>query len=392
MSSACRPIELPKQCNGENISYYSDQPYEPLSLLAIELVFEILEKSSDCWNTIQPVVCSMMFPKCETVDGVDRLLLPTRGMCEDSVKACGAFYNSSSYPEFLKCDEKFPSECDNETHELATRNRLTEGRVYIKFLEELKCNALLKTEFGRTLFEIAKKLVQLTWSIFTLMVVNALTLLMNLMNVNRNFTIFFCAFCCIFSCLGWFALIFSDFTYAVICQFWNEILFASVVYYLSPGVKILCAFWLFLIICKLLKNSFGNLESLQEYYIKQFISSYTFDCGVLFIISLLFIELFNAIRTTNLSNDDFVTDRKFYLLSGGLIIGFAKGYMILEGIKKLAANTIETVDMLVVRRIIFMKKISLILTLESCVVWCAVILTDAFVPKSFDGKLSGLEM
>lgn len=122
--SVCEELEYTKQCFGQNIpypsttldltKYYSqDQSLEKL------ISFQALRHVPKCWNVIQPFLCAVFFPKCEKINGKDMVYLPSLEMCKITMEPCKILYNSSYFPDFLKCNEtNFPSKCNNDVREM----------------------------------------------------------------------------------------------------------------------------------------------------------------------------------------------------------------------------------------------------------------------------------
>ncbi|XP_073826630.1 smoothened, frizzled class receptor isoform X2 [Musca autumnalis] len=72
-----------------------------------------------CWAVIQPFVCAVLAPKCENINGEDMVYLPSLEMCRLTLEPCRILYNTSYFPEYLKCNEThFPSKCNNDVREM----------------------------------------------------------------------------------------------------------------------------------------------------------------------------------------------------------------------------------------------------------------------------------
>ncbi|XP_005186442.2 protein smoothened isoform X1 [Musca domestica] len=72
-----------------------------------------------CWAVIQPFICAVLAPKCENINGDDMVYLPSLEMCRLTLEPCRILYNTSYFPEYLKCNEThFPSKCNNEVREM----------------------------------------------------------------------------------------------------------------------------------------------------------------------------------------------------------------------------------------------------------------------------------
>ncbi|XP_023296961.2 protein smoothened [Lucilia cuprina] len=72
-----------------------------------------------CWSVIQPFLCAVFTPKCEHINGEDMVYLPSLEMCRITLEPCRILYNTTYFPEFLKCNEThFPSKCNNDVREM----------------------------------------------------------------------------------------------------------------------------------------------------------------------------------------------------------------------------------------------------------------------------------
>lgn len=80
------------------------------------LLYKYLRYIPKCWAVIQPFLCALYMPKCKN-DTVD---LPSREMCKITLGPCKIFYNTTIFPELLRCNDErlFPSKCKNVIHEL----------------------------------------------------------------------------------------------------------------------------------------------------------------------------------------------------------------------------------------------------------------------------------
>lgn len=68
---------------------------------------------------LQPFLCAVFAPKCERIRNRDMVYLPSLEMCRITMEPCRILYNTSFFPEFLKCSESiFPSKCNNDVREM----------------------------------------------------------------------------------------------------------------------------------------------------------------------------------------------------------------------------------------------------------------------------------
>lgn len=113
-----------KSCFGQNIPYemtsmeltnfYSqDETLEKLHS------YKALSHVPKCWSVIQPFLCAVLLPKCENINGIDMVYLPSLEMCKITMEPCKILYNTSFFPNFLKCNDSiFPSKCNNDVREM----------------------------------------------------------------------------------------------------------------------------------------------------------------------------------------------------------------------------------------------------------------------------------
>lgn len=81
--------------------------------------YEALRNIPKCWAVIQPFLCAVFVPKCENITNRDMVYLPSLEMCRITLEPCRILYNTTFFPEFLKCNETlFPSKCNNDVREM----------------------------------------------------------------------------------------------------------------------------------------------------------------------------------------------------------------------------------------------------------------------------------
>uniref|UniRef100_U5EP59 Putative smoothened n=1 Tax=Corethrella appendiculata TaxID=1370023 RepID=U5EP59_9DIPT len=81
--------------------------------------YQALRYVPKCWSVIQPFLCAVYAPKCEKINGRDMVFLPSLEMCKITLEPCRILYNTSYFPEFLKCNETFfPPKCNNDVREM----------------------------------------------------------------------------------------------------------------------------------------------------------------------------------------------------------------------------------------------------------------------------------
>lgn len=123
-TSKCEDLQYTETCFGQNLPYqstsndltnYLSQGYSLEQLHS----YQQLRHIPKCWSAIQPFLCAVFFPKCEKINGVDMIYLPSYEMCKITMEPCKILYNSTFFPDFLKCNESiFPSKCNNDVREL----------------------------------------------------------------------------------------------------------------------------------------------------------------------------------------------------------------------------------------------------------------------------------
>lgn len=122
--SKCEELKYTRQCFGQNISYQSTTldltNYISQQQTLDELIsFQALQYVPKCWQVIQPFLCAVFFPRCETINGVNMVYLPSLEMCKITREPCRILYDSGFFPDFLKCNEtNFPKSCKNDAHEM----------------------------------------------------------------------------------------------------------------------------------------------------------------------------------------------------------------------------------------------------------------------------------
>lgn len=79
-------------------------------------LYQVLRYIPKCWAVIQPFLCSLYMPKCDN----GQVDLPSKEMCRIILNPCKILYNTTFFPEFMKCEDQrlFPSKCKNDVHEL----------------------------------------------------------------------------------------------------------------------------------------------------------------------------------------------------------------------------------------------------------------------------------
>ncbi|KAJ6646366.1 Protein smoothened [Pseudolycoriella hygida] len=179
--------------------------------------YEALRNIPKCWAVIQPFLCAVYVPKCENIGNRDLVYLPSLEMCRITLEPCRILYNTTFFPEFLKCNETlFPSKCNNDVREMkfnATGNCLLplvptdSSTSYYKDIEGcgIQCKDPLYTD------DEHRQINKLNaWGASLCLVCNLfsiITFLIDWQNANKYpaLIIFYINFCFLINCLGWLA-------------------------------------------------------------------------------------------------------------------------------------------------------------------------------------------
>ncbi|XP_055858335.1 protein smoothened isoform X2 [Episyrphus balteatus] len=119
----CEKLQF-KTCFGANIPYTQTSldltDYDNQQQIMDRLKnYEALKHVPRCWAVIQHFLCAVFAPKCETINNQDMVYLPSLEMCKITLEPCRILYNTSYFPEFMKCNETlFPSKCNNGVREM----------------------------------------------------------------------------------------------------------------------------------------------------------------------------------------------------------------------------------------------------------------------------------
>uniref|UniRef100_A0A182MEB3 Protein smoothened n=1 Tax=Anopheles culicifacies TaxID=139723 RepID=A0A182MEB3_9DIPT len=171
-----------------------------------------------CWAVIQPFLCAVFMPKCEKINGQEMVYLPSLEMCKITLEPCRILYNTSFFPEFLKCNATlYPSKCNNDVREEMKFNAtgqcqkpLVAADLPANYYKEIdgcgvQCKDPLYTDHEHR--QIHKLVawgasVCLAFNLFTLA-----TFAIDWQNANKYpaMVIFYINFCFALSCLGWLA-------------------------------------------------------------------------------------------------------------------------------------------------------------------------------------------
>ncbi|XP_055954292.1 protein smoothened isoform X1 [Patella vulgata] len=130
-NSTCIPITV-KLCLGASLPIENTSISLAADSNSLEEIYEKLklwsglENAPQCWQVVQPFLCSVYLPKCDAEN--EKVELPSRELCERTREPCKiveSFHNG--WPEFLQCDQPhFVTGCTTDTYEGLNFN--TSGR------------------------------------------------------------------------------------------------------------------------------------------------------------------------------------------------------------------------------------------------------------------------
>lgn len=118
--SSCVPINT-SECLTTKVTFthtsllFTNQTLTQNEILADLEVWKQLQGVPECWNVIQPHLCSVYLPKCDNL----KLERPNRELCDRIQGPCEIVkrYNGS-WPWFLQCDQWFYAErCGQTSYE-----------------------------------------------------------------------------------------------------------------------------------------------------------------------------------------------------------------------------------------------------------------------------------
>uniref|UniRef100_A0A336K3M0 Protein smoothened n=1 Tax=Culicoides sonorensis TaxID=179676 RepID=A0A336K3M0_CULSO len=192
--------------------------------------YQALKHVPKCWAVIQPFLCAVFLPKCEEINGENFVYLPSLEMCRKTQDPCRILYNTTYFPEFLKCkEEHFPTKCNNDVREMkfnATGQCLSpmvaadNPSSYYKDIEGcgIQCqNPLYTDDEHRQIHKLVAwgSCVCLLFNVFTIA-----TFLIDWANANKYpaLVIFYINLCYMIVCLGWLAQFISENREDIVCR------------------------------------------------------------------------------------------------------------------------------------------------------------------------------
>uniref|UniRef100_A0A1B0C9F1 Protein smoothened n=1 Tax=Lutzomyia longipalpis TaxID=7200 RepID=A0A1B0C9F1_LUTLO len=111
----CMGAKLPYNYTSLDLS----DSYSQEQILDRLQTYQALKYVPKCWAVIQPFLCAVFLPKCESIQGKEYVYLPSLEMCRITAEPCRMLYNTTYFPDFLKCNESiYPSKCNNDVREI----------------------------------------------------------------------------------------------------------------------------------------------------------------------------------------------------------------------------------------------------------------------------------
>ncbi|XP_037934792.1 protein smoothened [Teleopsis dalmanni] len=111
----CFNAKIPYEYTSSDLTDYQSQDQVLKHLES----YRAIRNVPKCWSVIQPFLCAVFFPKCEQINGKDMVYLPSLEMCRITLEPCRILYNTTYFPEFLRCNETlFPPKCSNDVREM----------------------------------------------------------------------------------------------------------------------------------------------------------------------------------------------------------------------------------------------------------------------------------
>ncbi|XP_054742762.1 protein smoothened [Anastrepha obliqua] len=115
VNSTCLGAKIPYNFTSLDLTDYQSKE----QMLKHLNSYRALRHVPKCWAVIQPFLCSVFMPKCEEINGKEMVYLPSVEMCRKTLEPCRILYNTTFFPEFLRCNETlFPPKCTNDVQEM----------------------------------------------------------------------------------------------------------------------------------------------------------------------------------------------------------------------------------------------------------------------------------
>lgn len=213
VNSTCLGTKIPYSLTSLDLTDYQSQD----QMLKHLSSYRALRHVPKCWAVIQPFLCSVFMPKCEQINGKDMVYLPSVEMCRKTWEPCRILYNTSYFPEFLRCNETlFPPKCTNDVQEMkfnATGSCLPplvpadSSSSYYPGIEGcgVQCKDPLYTDDEHR--QIHKLISWLGTLCFLANLFVVATFIIDWENANKYpaLIVFYINLCFMISCLGWLA-------------------------------------------------------------------------------------------------------------------------------------------------------------------------------------------
>lgn len=101
-TTECLGISLAYNLTAPGAIFGSSQMAEVLRELSL---WKALYKVPDCWDAIQPLLCSAYLPKCHQNGSDHHVELLDYAQCESVKERCAVLLEANVWPEFLDCDK-----------------------------------------------------------------------------------------------------------------------------------------------------------------------------------------------------------------------------------------------------------------------------------------------
>ncbi|GAB0090742.1 Protein smoothened [Sergentomyia squamirostris] len=219
--SKCEKLRVTK-CLGSQLPYVStsldlSDSYSQEDTVSRLETYQALKYVPKCWAVIQPFLCAVFMPKCEKIHGQEYVYLPSMEMCRITMEPCRILYNTTYFPDFLKCNETvFPSKCNNDVREIKFNvtgqcmKPLIPADAPANFYEDIEgcgveCKDPLFTDDVHA--QIHNLIGFLGISCLACNLYAIITFMIDWQNARKHpsVTVFYMNFCSMMTCIGWLA-------------------------------------------------------------------------------------------------------------------------------------------------------------------------------------------
>lgn len=113
--NTCFSAKIPYTHTSLELTYSVSQQQSWEQLMQYQTLIHIPK----CWAVIQPFLCATYFPKCENISNMDIVYVPSLEMCKITMEPCRMLYNTSFFPDYLKCNQTlYTSSCKNDARDM----------------------------------------------------------------------------------------------------------------------------------------------------------------------------------------------------------------------------------------------------------------------------------